>query len=498
MVFKAFVNHAPGLHPYDVLGSTVEALQRELRNYLGISIQVTRGLHIANRACDKVDANVQVTVVHVEYHVFIMESTERLQLEQKLNEFSTKTINASNSIGIELSEYDNIPDERDIKGCPLEFLATVLLENGFFSDIYMAKVSNVLLCRQIEIHDDEYNITADNSLHLPLYNITISNTQYDTTPDKKIRVCVETLENLGYFGGPDQITVEDEKLKHLWITGLVCSSISIVCLLSSLIIYCMIPTLRTTAGKLIMLLMISLVFALTFQALAYFFIPNEAGCTAVGIILHFSWLSVFTSMQACNFYMFKLFTSCQPRAPSSNVFFTKTITKSILYAFGLPLTIIILHVIVVSIATEGSSIGYGGSLCTFTYKLSYILATIVPVILISLSNIVFFIFTARAIHETPQPDRSQKDRNEIIIFLRLTSITGGCWVLQIIDAFLPLSSFSYVAVIVSSLQGLYIFLSFVANKRNIALLKEKSQGHLKSGYSSSKVSVSTKTASTKI
>ena len=244
-----------------------------------------------------------------------------------------------------------------------------------------------------------------------------------------------------------------------------------------------------------MLLMISLLFVLSFQALSYFAVTNDTGCTIVGMILHFSWLSVFTSMQACNFHMFKVFTSIKPRSPTGSKFFSRNIIKSIAYVYGVPLLVVLLHVTITSIVTQGMSIGYGGTSCTFQNRYTHILSGIIPIAIICVSNILIFIFTARTIYNTPKPERSHRDRNEMIIFLRLTSITGACWFLQLIDGFLPLSAFSYIAVICSSLQGLYIFLAFVVNKRNFAMMKEKV---MMTGKSNENKTSTIKTTSTRL
>ena len=96
-----------------------------------------------------------------------------------------------------------------------------------------------------------------------------------------------------------------------------------------------------------------------------------------------------------------------------------------------------------------------------------------PVLLICISNIFFFISTAITIHKTPNPADATKNREEMGIFIRLTSITGISWLLQIIDSFFPLSAFSFFATAVNLLQGLFIFFAFVVKRRNVNLLREK-------------------------
>ncbi|XP_052085093.1 uncharacterized protein LOC127722236 [Mytilus californianus] len=60
-------------------------------------------------------------------------------------------------------------------------------------------------------------------------------------------------------------------------------------------------------------------------------------------------------------------------------------------------------------------------------------------------------------------------KHDFFVYIKLFSLTGITWIGQIIDSFVPLSLFSFVVTILTGLQGLFILLSFVCNKRVIKL-----------------------------
>ncbi|KAK3096489.1 hypothetical protein FSP39_000668 [Pinctada imbricata] len=341
---------------------------------------------------------------------------------------------------------------------------------------YAAKVSEVLLCRQIELSRDEYNISDDKShLTLTKFGKEVDNDHFALTPEGEARVCYEYLMNVDYFGHAEKQTqvVSDPYLKYLWIVSLICTIISLMCLILGILMYCLFSVLRTTPGKLILLFMVSLFLTLLFQVLSFFAVSSYEGCIIVGIVSHFTWLSVFTSMQACNFHMYQVFSSNKPRSNHSGHFFDKSIALFTAYIVFVPLIIVIANIGLTSAISQGRFLGFGGSKCFMDNTISVVLAFICPVLFICLSNIFFYCLTIRYIHRASNPTGKERNRNELSIFSRLATITGISWILQIIDSFLPLTAFSFIAAMVNSLQGLFVFVAFVMNARNIALLREK-------------------------
>ena len=479
MAFLATVYHLPGMDAQLVANKAEYTIKNEIKIMLSANDIYFYALHRSSPCMG--DDNSTKVRINFEWEFFIFQSVNRIIIERNLTYFLRSNFPGSAGINnIQISEdadilgnnpsfipsMDRVPNE-----CPLASSAVShVLRPDYF---HMAKVSDVLICRQIELDEDEYNITDNKSLYLRRRDVITRFSNYDITPNGRVRVCLELLQELDYFVQVGMDASKNDVEKYLWIVSLICTVVSVVCLSISLLIYCAFPVLRTIPGKLIMLLITSLLFTLVFQQLTFLVVGSHSGCVAIGIVLHIGSLTVFTCMNTCNFHMYKVFKSTKPRKQSTRVFFDKAMVQYSVYIFCVPFLITTLNIIVHVILSSGSSIGYGGSKCFILNTVAIVVAFIIPVLLTCISNIFFFISTAITIHRTPNPAAATKSREEMGIFVRLTSITGISWLLQIIDSFFPLSAFSFVASAVNLLQGLFIFLSFAVNRRNFNLLREK-------------------------
>ena len=506
LVFLATVHHRPGMDAYSV----DKAVNTRIMNEIGALSSVNKILfYESNRRLPCMyPSNSTKLDINFVLELFVFQSVNRVLIEKNLTLFLSSTIQGENGIhDIKLSDnseyfesnafipprFGEIPTH-----CPSE--SGDDLSYMDHKNYHIIKVSEVLFCPQVDLEEGEYNITDNKSLRLLRSDVVAGYNDYDIMPNGKLRVCLEYLESLNYFGQGEVYSITDELKQHLWIVSLACTSVSVICLSISLLIYCVIPGLRTTPGKLIMLLMVSLLFTLVFQQLTFVIAGSHDGCIVVGLLLHFCSLAVFTSMNACNFHMYKVFKSTKTRKQNTYTFFDKKMIQYTFYIYFSPLVVVTLNIIVHVIGSEGSLIGYGGVKCFIADTISTVVAFITPISLICISNIFFFISTAITIHRTPNPKDTThtKHRQEIGIFVRLTSITGISWLLQIVDSFFSLSALSFVATIINLLQGMFIFLAFVANRRNIGLLREKSvfsketsssrmlQSHVKTSNSSAK------------
>ncbi|XP_052063031.1 uncharacterized protein LOC127702768 [Mytilus californianus] len=59
------------------------------------------------------------------------------------------------------------------------------------------------------------------------------------------------------------------------------------------------------------------------------------------------------------------------------------------------------------------------------------------------------------------------------VYVKLFVLTGSAWILQILDSFFPVSSFSIIVSFLNSFQGLYIFLAYNCNRRVLYLYQNQ-------------------------
>ena len=339
-----------------------------------------------------------------------------------------------------------------------------------------SKVSPVLLCKQISLDKTEYKINHIGPGHSNLFLVRkkkiLSFDQFDVTPHGDVRVCVDVLNELNYFN------FDDESTDDLWTITTVCNTISMVCLVFALVTYLLFPSLQTVPGKLIIYFKIILLLTLLFETLWYtiermkLIADNVSrGCVIIGIFRHFLWLGVFSSMHVCNFHMFKVF-----RQKTNNMFNNvlhqrKNLCRYLSYAVFCPLSFVLITIITHFLILKNSSIGYGGVKCFIVNEVLKIIFFILPIGIICFSNVAFFISTAFQIHNTRVVASNREARNDFLIFVKLTTITGVSWVFQIIDSFLHTSAFSYFSTTLNCLQGTLVCLAFIANKNVFSLYK---------------------------
>ncbi|KAK3103344.1 hypothetical protein FSP39_018624 [Pinctada imbricata] len=396
---------------------------------------------------------------------FISESVTRVDIERLLVNF----ISTKSTMNISQNAYDIFPSTNGYFLDP-KHNASERNRRSWNNEVSyrQAKVSRLLLCTQIALYNDEYRIISDqNRTYLILSRIDkmLEYDEFESLSNGQIRVCIDTLNSVNYF--EKKVSSMEIILSYLNVAG---STLSFVCLLFFLVTYMLFPSLRTAAGKLMMILVFSLLLTLILSSLSFFFVDSALGCTIVGILLHFFWLVVFGSMQVCSFHMYRQFRSSTPPMFHPNVFFISRLCIYIAYVVLLPTAIVLVHIVVSEFQTN--NIGYGGNKCFISHPIAKMVSFVLPVVLICISNLYFFISTILVIHYTPSPRSNQDARGEFQVCIRLSTITGVAWLFLIFDSFFPLSAYSFIATAICSFQGLFIFLAFIGNKRILNLYKE--------------------------
>ncbi|XP_068755902.1 probable G-protein coupled receptor Mth-like 1 [Montipora capricornis] len=139
-----------------------------------------------------------------------------------------------------------------------------------------------------------------------------------------------------------------------------------------------------------------------------------------------------------------------------------------LFGWGVPAIAVSIFVIIDQILSKGF-IGYGeGEAYCFISKPEAVLYFFVaPVALIMLFNAFALVHTVLHIVKTRK--RTQKVTNQrhstgvALVFVKMASVMGVTWILGIVANVKALSFLWYPYVILNSLQGLFIFLSFAAS-----------------------------------
>ena len=336
-----------------------------------------------------------------------------------------------------------------------------------------SEVSGLLVCEQVEIDDSEFQIDKDNKT-LTL-NISGSmkhyGNEYLLMSDKKARLCLKDYKDI-FASQPD---FENPEITLSGILMMSSTLLSLMCLFLTFIAYCLFSTLRSLPGKNNMCLVFAMFFAHLLFQFGLYATQSNSICILIGIFMHIFWLAEFGCLSVCSFHMFRVFRSkilLYSSGQSSG--YNKVLVSYVLYSYGLPVLIVSINMMTTFL--HDGSFGYGGRMCFLNRPTAIIVTFIIPITLVCLTNIYFFIVTSVKIVSTPKMKREEQNstlnRVHFSIYIKLFTITGITWIFQIIDALFPASAISSVVSMLNALQGVFIFISFICNRRVLQLFRK--------------------------
>lgn len=458
-------------------------IQKMVENIVGnkTSLSLHECTIFANTECSEevVLENAVSLDFKISLTVMVDFTTELTTVERAFVDSSTKTIdykirNDSNCM-IKLKPSKR----RIIQSRMLSCYTFVYGRNEFFVS-RMTTVSKLLTCPQIELMEDEYII--DNSSDVLILKDGGRVVEYFVIIDGRLRVCLEDW-NI-HMPSMYEVTILQRMYK---LVDNICTILSSFCLFVTFITYLLLPSLQTVPGVNNMSLTFSLFFAQLTLKFGIWQPTDSILCPIFGVFIHFFWIATFCSMNVCCFHMNRVFSGF---VSSQSNFTVKTKVQYLLYTYVLPGAVIILTACTHLALSNGYSFGYGKTICFLTDTVSVIVAFLIPCVLVFLSNIAFFGKTIIFIRKTRNDSyvRRSDDRQNVFIYLRLWTLIGVTWPLLIADAMLDITVFSFIALGFNTLQGVFIFISFVCNKRVLGMYRQKLFGEFQnSGFSKKEI-----------
>lgn len=340
---------------------------------------------------------------------------------------------------------------------------------GDVNDYAYRHVSELLQCRQIELEPTEISVSMDRTkLQLSSLNVVLTHSDFYLVKPNTARICVEKFL---------QLLKREEKTSYVIKTIMIAGTcLSLVALCITFLTYCLYRPLRTLPGKNNMSLVFALFCALGLLEFGIDRTGNYTECIVLGVSIHYFWLCNFYCLNVCSFHMFRTFRKSCILHSTDRKSSRKRLLLYILYSYGVPCLVVSLNVIITAVITDGQSYGYGdgGKTCFITKQMSLICTFIAPVAFVCLTNFFFFLTSAISIASTPKVQNDNyfaQNKIHFTVYVKLFIITGSAWLMQIIDSFLPLSAFSMVVSFMNSFQGIYIFLSYICNRRVLCLYR---------------------------
>ena len=330
------------------------------------------------------------------------------------------------------------------------------------------RIMPFLFCPYITLSNEDFTIQNGRKeiyfIHKKAY-VNTSNIVFSKN-DSTIILCSKD-----YFSQPssDNIVQKPSTLYNAEvILSIVCTAVFMLSLVIVLVTYCIFRTLRTLPGLNNMGLSSSLFLAQLFYLLGGVIeITIDWLCKTLGVLLHFSLLTSFFWMLVCTFHMMRTFVFISKLSAPED-----TCSKFIKYAAFVTLASAVLVVINIVVSVlDDSTIGYGVDSCYISSKYMIIYTVALPLGIIILSNLVMFVYVIIKVCNLPEVSKNVKhERNNIVIFAKLSTLTGLSWIFAYVYQWTEIKAFSYMFIITNASQGLFIMFSFIVNKRVINMV----------------------------
>ena len=264
-------------------------------------------------------------------------------------------------------------------------------------------------------------------------------------------------------------------LVQSWMTlmGII---LSLVGLSLTLFTYYIFPNVRNTPGKSIMNLCLALFMAQILFLVSYQLVRFPKGCTVSAALQHYFWLSSFTWMTILAADICGTFVKMKVTQRQNSARFRWYLACG----WGVPLTFMAVCVGV----DLGTSLDfdYGDDTkCWIAGSyLSVVYIFAIPVALSVLVSMGLFITTVLSLRQTmkiaQRATKTNDNTTHFKIYVRLCSIMGFTWIFGFLANWKPLWFMTFPFIIFNTLQGVFIFGSFVTNRRILVLYRRKWYG----------------------
>ena len=329
-------------------------------------------------------------------------------------------------------------------------------------------------CQLVELAVNDYRwLEEDDSivfLNTP-YAVALNKSEVIFNSNRtSILICFDVYTK--YFPAMTLALMSTEDFTFESILSLVCVSLSILCLLVSFVTFCTYSSLRTLPGKNNMALIMCLICAQTLFLVGSFsrFEQESTVCISIGLLTHFFWLMSVFWMNSCTVHVFRVFIGTEGLGTGRGL---KTFLTYWSYTVISSATFVLVNLCMSLSKSDYTEFGYGKMSCYINSEKMVAFTFGVPVGFVIIINMVLFCSVVRKIINMPKIKKDiRHERNDVVIFAKLSSLTGCCWIFGFVYSWTDIQIFSYLFIVLNASQGVFIFLSFVCTKRVLKMYKE--------------------------
>ncbi|GIX92011.1 g-protein coupled receptor Mth2 [Caerostris extrusa] len=348
-----------------------------------------------------------------------------------------------------------------------------------------------LSCGKVLIEQDEYKILENDDVYIDIYSETYGPRDYYKT-EKGVYICTPLFDEIKLNRSGNETHVGhlnkfSESFTYVTVAGL---AISILCLLSHLVVFCEVSSVRNLPGCCLASLSLSLLLAYA-CFLAVTLLDTGSSCPGLGLCIYYFFLTSFFWMNAIAFDVWRSFRVVmrELRISSHRVPWRRFLLYS-LYSWTLPalLALLVKFADSTELLSEEFRPSFGSEFCWFGQRKALMLFFALPLVVVMVLNAAFFLDVTWVISRASlRTSATHEDtlRRRFATFTRLALLMGLTWIVGLVAGTADQPFLWYLFIVLNSLQGLFIFAVFSCSSKVRGLFCTRYKGrNLKRGSTS--------------
>ena len=326
--------------------------------------------------------------------------------------------------------------------------------------------------------------TSDSILTCPL--ISLNYTEYDMFDNRSIWVHTVSsfLTQDEYIMNGSDVSIcapwsSDTLMfrfdKTQGVLSFIGQVISLIALTILFVTYMLFPSLRNLPGKCVMNLILALFVAHLLFVVGIGQTGDHTVCMAIAMVMHYCFLASFFWMNVLAFELWRTFTRTELQ---NNEKGTKKFLYYALYSWVSPALIVAIGVAGDLFCSRSQFVpGYGKGVCWLTNGFGLILFFALPLGFLLMLNLLFYCLVIKSLANTFKSTSLVRQNNAgkkqlFLIYVKLTIIMGITWIFGFAATFADVQVLWYIFVVLNTLQGLFICLTFMCTKNVFKLFRE--------------------------
>ncbi|XP_067129502.1 latrophilin receptor-like protein A isoform X1 [Centruroides vittatus] len=347
----------------------------------------------------------------------------------------------------------------------------IIFEGNRSKQIYVESLSEgwseeFLNCPHIALDSTEFCAIDNTTMYIAEYFTVYKATDY-YTDGKVMFVCArkEMIEQ----------SSTNEKFEIITNIGI---SLSNTCLGLHILAFVCIPEMRNLSGKNLFSLTIAVFFSFLFFIVSSN-VKFRASCVIFAVLTYYFLISSFLWMSVIGFEIWRSLKTL--RYETGFYAKNKELQRYLQYSvFGWATPVLLVLIILIIDNSPGVKGDFrpalGEKRCWFNSMTPFHIFFLTPLVLVMVSNLVFFIWSSYIICHT---DKMSKDKRFNVLmkrcasYFRLFVVSGLTWISGIVHFVIQSTATAWIFVVFTSFYGIFVFISFTLTKKVLKKLKTK-------------------------